>query len=151
MRSLALAAFLMATAGALGPSPALAQSDYYTLTPCRVADSRLPDDQDGVEGTSSNRGVKFRGKCGVPVEAVAVMVNVTVVSPTAAGHVTVSTHSGSPSFPASVINYAPPVDAIANGAKLWLGSPPAPSVWDVFFVSQGGTAELVVDVYGYYM
>ena len=58
-------------------------TDFYTLTPCRLLDSRLP------AGTiPANRSLTFGagGRCGIPSEAKAVALNVTAVEPSTPGH-----------------------------------------------------------------
>ena len=60
---------------------------YYTLTPCRVADTR---DADGPYGgpailAGATRAFAMAGPCAIPPEADAVAVNVIVTQPTGPG------------------------------------------------------------------
>jgi hypothetical protein len=65
-----------------------ALSDFYTVTPCRVADTRLANGPQGGPALSANqiRNFQVTGICGIPSNAKAVMVNVTSVTPGAAGN-----------------------------------------------------------------
>ena len=77
--------FLVLVAAVVG-LPAAAQLDFYTVTPCRVYDSRGgggPLDQ----GTTYT--IPVAGLCGVPAGAVAVALNVTIVGATGSGDLVV--------------------------------------------------------------
>ena len=77
------------------PTVAEAQYQYYAVTPCRLYDSRagMPSAHGTGGGpittTTNNalnlRPLRARGGCGVPVSALAVTVNHTVINPTAPG------------------------------------------------------------------
>lgn len=58
---------------------------FYPRSPCRVLDTRV-DDQGPALSAGSTRTVVVGGKCGVPVGATAVSLNLTVVTPAAGGH-----------------------------------------------------------------
>ncbi len=71
------------------PTPA----DYYTLTPCRLVDTRAA--QAPILAASERRVFAMTGGlCGVPATAKAVAVNVTVVGATASGHVRLAPGDG---------------------------------------------------------
>lgn len=59
-------------------------SDYYTVTPCRIADTRQTDDplQPAAERTFA-----LTGSCGIPANAKALAVNLTAVQAAAAGYI----------------------------------------------------------------
>ncbi|MEA2559911.1 MAG: large repetitive protein, partial [Acidobacteriota bacterium] len=61
--------------------------DFNTVTPCRLLDTRVLGQ--GPALTTGNRELVVPPNCGIPVDALAVALNVTVVSPTVGGHVTV--------------------------------------------------------------
>jgi hypothetical protein len=65
-----------------GPPPALS---FYTVTPCRVVDTRLPSDGPAL-AAGEVRNFAIAGTCGVSAGALAVSVNVTVTQPAAAGN-----------------------------------------------------------------
>ena len=119
--------------------------DYYTVTPCRVLDTRL-------SGTPLVSGVTSvftaAGLCGVPADAVAVMINVTVFEPPSFGHVTLFPGDGS--LPAtSTLNFQSGVTR-ANNAIIPLATDAAQTLAAQVFLAGGGQAQLIVDVFGYF-
>jgi hypothetical protein len=69
-----------------GPPPA---QQFYSLTPCRVADTRVGAGFSGTQGPpylagGTSRSFAVAGNCGVPANATAYSLNVTVVPRTAA-------------------------------------------------------------------
>jgi hypothetical protein len=110
------------------PTPTLpAAVDVVSLTPARLLDSRGPNST--VDGLGSGGGpmvagsvteVQVAGRGGVPVGAVAAVLNVTVVSPSADAFATVFP-CGQPVPTASNINYRAGVD-IANAVIVQLGA-----------------------------
>ena len=124
-------------------TPALS---YYTVTPCRVFDSRNA----GLGGPTPWRpaptsAVLVAGYCGIPTTASAVSLNVTVVSASAGGHLRLYA-SGAPRPGASSINYAAG-QTRANNAVLSLG---ANGALVVYVGQPGGTVHVVLDVNGYF-
>jgi hypothetical protein len=89
--------------------------------------------------------VPVAGACGVPPTAKALIVNVTVTSPTASGFLTC--YPGGSTRPiASTINYKTG-QTRTNNAVLALGDSGDFQIW----CQQGsGTARAVVDVFGYF-
>jgi sugar lactone lactonase YvrE len=77
--------FATATIEVLPPGSA---TQFYTLAPCRVLDTRSVSGplQGEPLGTDDTLQVDLAGKCGVPEGAKAVAANVTVTQPVAAGH-----------------------------------------------------------------
>jgi hypothetical protein len=119
---------------------------YYTVTPCRIFDSRdrglggpvaLAAGMDGV--------VQVAGYCTVPTTAKAVSLNVTVVSPSEAGHLRLfASDTARPGT--SSINYASGRTRASN-AVVSLGGEGAL----VVYVNQpSGTVHVVLDVNGYF-
>jgi hypothetical protein len=119
---------------------------FYTVTPCRVYDSR----DAGLGGPSplaagTDAAVVIGGYCDIPATANAVSLNVTVVSPTAGGHLRLYA-SDAPRPGPSSINYASG-QTRANNALVSLGADGALMV----YVSQpSGTVHVVLDVSGYF-
>jgi hypothetical protein len=117
--------------------------DYYTLTPCRLYDSRPPGEGPLLPGQL--RVVQPGGRCGVSYGARALAVNVTVTEPTAPGNVRLyPAHSPVPNV--STVNYAAG-QTRANNAIVTL-SPEGDLA--VLATQAGGTVHVVVDVAGYY-
>jgi trimeric autotransporter adhesin len=62
-------------------------AQFYTLTPCRLVDTRSPDGPLGGPSLPAHgqRTFTLAGSCGVPATAKALSINVTVVQPASAG------------------------------------------------------------------
>ena len=118
-------------------------TSFYTLAPCRVLDTR----------TSSPllsevaRVAQVAGLCGVPSTARAVAVNLTAVTPTAAGNVTLWPDGPKP--PVSAINFQAGLTR-ANNAILLLSGAPSGTLSTEAFVTGGGTVHLLIDITGYF-
>jgi len=117
-----------------------AESDYFTVTPCRIVDTRTTTPL----GSGETRAFNIAGSCGIPATATAVSVNITSVSPTAPGHLILyPSHLDRPGT--SSINFTANRDR-ANNAVLAL----APDGTIEGFASLAGTVHLVLDVNGYF-
>jgi hypothetical protein len=120
------------------------QTRFYTLAPCRLIDTR---DADGPRGgpalvAMQPRTFAIAGTCGVPASAWSVALNVTVVAPAAAGHLTLYP-GGTPRPLASSLNFAAGVTR-ANNASM-----PLDDAGNMAVFSTHG-AHVVFDVTGYY-
>jgi hypothetical protein len=141
------------------PAQAVAQGagpfQFHSLTPCRLADTRLTNPANPPAGGGSlsdgvTRKFKVQGWCGVPVGAKAAALNVTAVAAGAGGHLRL--------FPAgaalpgiSTVNFNAGEPAIANGAIVPLADQSAePLDLSVFARVPGATIQLVLDVTGYF-
>lgn len=122
-----------------------AGTDYYTVAPCRLVDTRNAAGPLGGPGLPANGSRSFSagGRCGVSSAAVAVAVNVTVLSPSS-GYLSFSA-AGSPRPTASAINFRAG-DVRANNAVLPLGAGGGITAWS------GTAADLgvLIDVVGYF-
>jgi hypothetical protein len=129
----------------LSDVPVLATS-FFTVTPCRVFDSRLA----GLGGPTpfaagSRNRVAVTGNCGIPSEASAVSLNVTVTAPSEQGHLRL--FRGGAGIPTvSTINYGLG-QTRANNAVIQLGTSGA---LDVYVGQRAGSVHVVVDVNGYF-
>jgi hypothetical protein len=127
------------------PPPPL---QFYTLTPCRLIDTRGaagPFGGPALQG-QSDRQFALAGGCGVPVDAKALSLNVTATEGTAFGDLVL--YPGDQALPAtSTINYGAG-QTRANNAVVALGQDGLGSL-DVRCHSPG-TVQLVVDVNGYF-
>jgi PKD repeat protein len=133
---------------ATATTPALdAGTDFHTLTPCRVFDSRTSGN--GQPLTSDvPRIFQAAGVCAIPSTAVAIAVNVTVVSPTDRGRVTL--YPGGIDAPVtSTLNFLAGANR-ANNAIIPLASDGSGTLSSLAFVVGGGTVHLIVDVNGYF-
>jgi hypothetical protein len=121
-------------------------SGYYAVTPCRLLDTRLTPP--ALSANTTRELALGSGPCGIPPGAGALVVNVAVVNPTAAGNLRVYP-AGQPEPLASAINFTAGRTR-ANNALVLLG--PEGRVWVKCDMppGSGGTAHLVVDLYGYF-
>ena len=120
---------------------------FYTLTPCRVADTRGPAGTYGAPSLQAGgiRTFPLVGQCGIPETASAVALNLTVTGPTALGHLTVFPQ-GSPLPNASTLNYRAG-QTRANNAIVPLGTGGAIAV---ACGQSSGTTNFIIDVNGYF-
>jgi hypothetical protein len=154
MRTRGLLRILLAGA-ALGLAASLALADgpfqFYTLTPCRVVDTRNPTGPVGGPSLSAQvtRSFPIRGSCGIPVTAKAVVFNVAVVAPTGSGNLRIWPYNTTMPLVAT-INFDAGEPAIANGAIAPLANDSTAQI-SVFLQSGlGNTSDLVLDVTGYF-
>ncbi|HEX3528831.1 MAG TPA: Ig-like domain-containing protein [Thermoanaerobaculia bacterium] len=131
-------------------------NDYYTVTPCRVLDTRQPGalGDGGIFTGGSNatnpRRLMVGGRCGVPASAKVVVLNVAVTNFSTSGYVLL--------YP----GLTPPADAAGDFA---FSSIPAPAKSDFLqaallaadgslgiqvTIPTGSTLHLVIDINGYY-
>lgn len=120
--------------------------DFYTISQCRVADTRGPAGPFGGPSLAAgtDRTFSIGGQCGIPVDAKAVAFNFTITQPTLSGDLQVSTPG---SLPAPPTLWYSAGQTRAKSAFLALGST-GDIVTRLDQVS--GSADLVIDVTGYF-
>jgi hypothetical protein len=120
---------------------------FTALDPVRLLDTRDGTGLSGAFSQGKPRSVQIAGRGGVPADAVAVAVNVTVPRNATGGYVTLSpTPDATPDT--STLNF-PAGDNRANGAIVPLG--PDGTLSAVYAgAPSGATTELVLDITGYY-
>jgi Domain of unknown function DUF11 len=119
---------------------------FFTLSPCRVLDTRGPGPHGGPAlAPGPTRTFTIAGTCQVPPTAKAVSVNVTVTEPTVAGDLRIYP-AGSAEPLASAINYAAG-QTRANNALVPLG---AGGGLEVLAEQASGTVHFILDVNGYF-
>ena len=131
---------------AFSPPPPVS---FYTVTPCRVMDTRLRFGVPNVGPALTSgtpRLVNVASHCGLPLTAKAVSINLTVTEPQSPGHVTLG-GAGGASTTVSTINYAPG-QTRANNAII--GLDPAGDLTALAVQAQGTTVHLIIDVNGYF-
>ncbi len=136
-RSATLAVVTLGTPAPPGPTR------FYTLTPCRVLDTRRGAGGPAL-GASAERMVTMGGVCGVPSSAKAVSANLTVTGPTAAGNLVLFPTGTTPGT--STLNYLGgqtrgnnAVVSLSTGAQVSIRCNQA-----------SGTAHAILDVNGYF-
>lgn len=129
------------------PPPPPAGGDFYTLSPCRLVDTRQAADAPALV-SSGPRQFVLTGKCGVPADAKALTLNVTAAGPSARG--SLSFAPGGQAFPAtSTVNFNAG-DVRANSAILRLATDGSGRLGVRAFLVDGGAVHLVLDVTGYF-
>jgi hypothetical protein len=134
----------------LGWRPAVATSagplDYYTLTPCRLLDTRNAyGPYGGPPILPGQRILKVTGQCGIPATAKALAVNVTVVDPSSAGNLRFFPGNADPGN-TSAINYAAGLTR-ANNALVMLSSSGSGALG---ISNSGAQVHVTLDVFGYF-
>jgi hypothetical protein len=117
-------------------------TDFYTLAPCRLLDTRLAEGPDGGPAVpaASQRVVVAAGRCDIPAAAKAVSLNVTAVAPAAQGSL-----SFFPGIP--TVNFIRG-ETRANNAVVALAS--SGSGTFTLRNSSAASVHVVVDVNGYF-
>ena len=120
---------------------------FYTVTPCRVLDTRLSAGPFGAPSLSASttRTYTVANQCGIPSTARSISVNVTVANPTSSGYL-ILYPGGLPLPVVSVLNYRAG-QTRANNAILPLG---AAGDLVVNCGSSSGTVDFLLDVNGYF-
>ena len=120
---------------------------FHTLQPARILDSRSDKGIAGSFSANKAKSLQVTGNGGVPKGAVAITGNLTATAQTATGFAAVGPKiDASTNF--SNLNF-PVGDNRANGLTVPLASDGS---LDVIYVARAGsTAELLLDVTGYYM
>ncbi|MCL4809512.1 MAG: hypothetical protein KJ062_17245, partial [Thermoanaerobaculia bacterium] len=119
---------------------------FHTLAPCRVVDTRGAPGPHGGPALEAGtaRAFEIRGRCGVPADAAAVALNVTVTNPTAPGSLTV--YPGTGMAPGSSTIAFPAGKTRANNVTIGL----VDGTVTVFDLQETGTTDFIVDVSGYF-
>jgi hypothetical protein len=129
-------------------SATAAPLEFYTLTPCRLIDTRATAGPLGgpVLQPGALRTFTPAGSCGVPATAKALSVNITVTQPAAPGFLTL--YPGGQLQPqTSSINFSP-AQTRANNAVLLLA--PSGALGVHHSVPGAGPVHLLLDVNGYF-
>jgi PKD repeat protein len=120
---------------------------FYTITPCRVADTRNPTGTYGgpAVGAGVSRTFPMTGRCGIPSTAKSVSLNVAVTAPSATGHLTLYP-AGTLRPLASTINFSSG-QTRANNAVIELGTSGGLTITSGMAT---GTTHVILDVNGYF-
>ena len=129
------------------PTPGPLVAGFYTLTPCRLADTREASGPFGGPALQAGgtRTFMMVGSCGIPAQADAIAVNVTVTQPTAPGHVII--YPLGVALPmTSTINYSAG-QTRANNAIVQVGTNGSIAAT---CGQSSGTTHFIIDVTGYF-
>lgn len=126
-------------------------ADFFTLSPCRVVDTRQPAGTWGGPALAANstRTFPFRSRCGIPLDARAVSLNVTTVNEGATGDLRLYP-ADAVLIAASTINFSAG-KARANNAMVILGGGGGISVRNDMPVGSTATTHVLIDVTGYFL
>jgi hypothetical protein len=121
---------------------------FYTLTPCRLVDTRLPNGplSGPILQAGQTRTFALAGGCGVPATAKALAVNVTETQSASAGFLTLHA-ADQQAGGTSTINYAPG-NTLANNAYVRLSGEGSGSI--SVLNSSPGAVHFILDVTGYF-
>jgi len=118
---------------------------FYTVTPCRILDTRTGGG--GALTAGAVRVIPMTGLCNIPGDAVAVSINVTAVGPTATGYFTL--YPGNASLPpTTTLSYNVGVTR-ANNAVLMLSTDNLGTLAARANMASG-QVDLLIDVNGYF-
>jgi uncharacterized protein (DUF1800 family) len=139
--------------GLAGAGAAAGQGmSFYTVTPCRLVDTRTAAGPFGGPALAAGTPRVFdaAGQCGVSTRAVAVAANVTIVAPQAGGFLAFPAMSGpnAGAVTTSTLNFGVNRQVLANNAVLAVG--PAGAVEVLPGMSGAGTVHMIVDIVGYF-
>jgi hypothetical protein len=125
-----------------------APAGFFTLSPCRLLDTRLPG-QGPALASGEGRSVPAAGLCGVPLTARAVAVNLTVTGGTGEGYLSCGPGGATPPL-ASSLNFGSG-QTRSNNAVLPLGPDGSLALVAGVAGSAGqGAVHLVLDVDGWF-
>jgi hypothetical protein len=129
-------------------APAAVASDFYTLKPCRLIDTRNPDGPlaGPTLAPGQSRVFTVAGGCGVPADAKSISVNITVIAPALGGNL--SAYPGNAfALGTTALNFASGVTR-ANNAILLLSTDGNGTLG--IQNSSSGLTDVTVDVNGYF-
>ncbi len=131
-----------------GITEAAGPANFYTVTPCRVIDTRRPVDPYGGPALASagTRIFIVTGQCGIPSGATAIAVNIAATQPTSGPGFVTLFPAGTVRPTTSTLNYSAG-QTRANNAVVPLG---ASGDIAVFCTQGGGTMQFILDVTGYF-
>src|SRR5215471_17816884 len=114
---------------------------FYSITPCRIVDTRGANGPTGGPILSSGtvRSFPITGYCSVPSTAQQVFVNITAVTPTQNGFIEIWPYNTTRPATFSNLNVTANAAAIANGAMVTLTTDPSFNLSVVYGTTTSGT------------
>ena len=120
---------------------------FYTLTPCRVLDTREPSDGPSLQPGATRTFDVAASPCGIPATAKAISVNLAVTGPVGPGYLTLFPGDAVQAPLTSTINFSAN-QTRANNAVLPLASDGSGTI--NVLAGTGGTVDFILDVNGYF-
>ncbi len=123
------------------PTPPTPGAKYFTVTPCRLLDTRSATPL--MSGTVY--GIQATGNCGIPAGAFAVALNVVAINPTGGGHLTL--------YPGAVVPATATLNFLADHirANNAIVTVDAAGSFNLLATLGGGTLDVVIDIAGYFV
>jgi hypothetical protein len=142
-----LALFVAATTIAHHAQAQNGPYQFYSVAPCRLVDTRNANSVNGgpIFNATTTRNFEVRGRCGVPMTAKAVALNVTVTAATQSSWLALWP-SGQTRPNVSTINFEASDPALANGAIVGLST----NAQDLSVYNDYGNVHVLLDVTGYF-
>ena len=149
-RNLVGVGFLALAVGLASPAEAAGPYSFYSVSPCRVVDTRWAAGPTGGPALNANASRSFPvtgGSCGIPSTAVGASVNLTVVDAVTLGHLTLFPGDAPGPPLVSNVNFNAGITR-ANNAVVRLATDGTGTIK----VRNGsaGAVHLVLDVNGYF-
>jgi len=133
-------------------APPSSPGSYVGITPCRVIDTRPGSDNVGPRSSPITAGETFStpfvgavGKCNIPANVIAVVLNVAIVNPTGNSFLTVFP-GGSDKPLAANLNWVAGQPPVSNAATVRIGTN-----GELSFFNLAGNVDVTADVSGYYL
>ncbi len=129
-------------------TPPLASTPFYTISPCRIFDTRNPNGPLGGPALTAQgtRTFTLTGTCGVPATAKVLSVNVAAIGTSGAGEIRIYPGNGIQPGTTTVLFGAN--QTRANNALLWLATDGTGTV--KVYNNTGAAVNFILDVNGYF-
>lgn len=124
------------------------QGHFYTVAPCRLLDTRTAGDGPALS-SNVRRLFGMYGRCGIPVTAKTLALNVTIFQAPGSGHLTLYPGDAVAAPMTSTINFGPG-QTRSNNAFATLASNADGTLALRPLFAGGGTVHVVLDVTGYF-
>lgn len=124
------------------------QGHFFTIAPCRLLDTRTAGDGPALS-SEVTRLFALYARCGIPVTAKALALNVMIVQAPKAGHLTLYPGDAAAAPMTSTINFGPG-QTRSNNALALLASNANGTLALRPFLAGGGAVHVVLDVTGYF-
>lgn len=128
--------------------PSQGPGGFYPLPPCRIVDTRGPAGAWGSPRLQAGeiRVFEVAGRCGIPPDAIALALNVTVFNADSAGFVSLF-ETGAPRPNTFTTSFSAGLTRANNAIAGLTGHPPSLAVYSG---AAAGGLDLILDVFGYF-
>lgn len=123
---------------------------FFTLNPCRLLDTRITGSGGPIVGGASPRTFVAAGVCGIPSNAKSLAANITVINPPSTAIVTLYPTGLAQPNPLTVSGLSRAGATRAVFAMVGINGPTAGSFSAVTDLPAGQSADIIVDISGYF-